>query len=54
MAEPKQTRELFAVMDGDDLVMIVAKHTDKPVVTDITEELALLLRHKLSSPPDKS
>ncbi len=51
MSEDRGTMcELFALMKGDRLVMIVAKDPNKPVVYDITEELAQRLHHARSSP----
>ena len=44
--------ELFAIMDGDRLVMVVAKDPARPVEHDITEQLARLLHHARTSPPE--
>jgi hypothetical protein len=46
-----QTCEMFAIMEDGKLVMVVAKNPDRPVVIDITDDLARLLHHKLSAPP---
>ena len=48
----RAAHELFAIMAGDRLVMVVAKDPERPVVHDITEQLARLLHHARTSPPE--
>ena len=45
-----QACEMFALMKDDKLVMIVAKDPNRPFVTDITDELADLLRYRATTP----
>jgi len=46
--------QIFAVMDGQTLRSIVAKNPSEPYVIDITEDVAALLHHARSAPPDRS
>lgn len=43
--------ELFAVMEGDKFIGVVAKDPNRPVVIDITTELAKKLHHARSGGP---
>jgi len=52
MSTTRQAHEIYAVMEGSKLVMVVAKEPGRPNVTDITEDLARLLHHARSSPRD--
>lgn len=43
--------EMFALMDGDELVGVCAKNPNARKIVDITDELAHLLHHRQSSTP---
>lgn len=44
--QSRKVYEMFAVMEGDKFLMVVIKDPDKPVVIDVTDQLAKLVKDK--------